>query len=415
MKPSMYSHRCVEFEDCAAMSAAAVQSMDDNSVFRATKVIIKSNNALKGLAGSVLIRQRDAIINGHEPLAISSSEVPPYCTDDGLSVPWTERPLRPAQLRDMDRNAAHLLETIGLRPSALAEIGLVVCGGCLVESTLVDSPLDREHAQFLLEKTGFDIDLFVTGDVPYKGSVMAYARALEAHVSEHQDYMSCDMTRRGFCVDVMVNYIDATSVKMQIIDLGVPASPIQIVSSFDISVTKMFWCATTARIMMTEDAAYSLANSVILYDRRFVEDLRYPQRLRKYVDRTGFGLVLDDLGVACARVAYHVAQRLVRAVASAPMCDILSSWLEELGTSDTSVLVQSMLGQHIGKGSCRGYGSKKRVPECCPLTGVCGRFGVRQVARRGDALTELHAMYLLSKATRNLALYLSPPVGLVQE
>lgn len=407
----MYSQKNLDFEDCGAMVAAVVGCMDEPTVFRAMRVSIHKNAALRGLAARVLARQRDAMVNRHEPTAVGSSEIALYTDVDVATVPWSTQPVRPARSRDMDRNAASFLESVGIRPAALADIGLVVCGGSLVECALADSPPDRDFADSMRQSTGFDIDMFITCDVPYKGNVMAYATGLEAHVRECPDVRDVQVRRRGFCVDVFVYYAGMRCVKMQIVDLGVQASPLEVVSSFDISVTKMFFCPTTFRIMMTEDAAYSLANGAIPYDRRYVEDPRYPQRLRKYVDRTGYALVLDDLGTASARVAQHVADRVVHVLESAKtqekkyrLCDALCSWLEELGVSDTSVLAMSLLGRHIGKGSCMGYGTKKRVPDCPQLTGTCGRFGLRQVARRGDPLTELHAMFLLGKVLRLLSM-----------
>jgi hypothetical protein len=406
----MYSKRIVDFEDCEAMATAVVRCIDEPTVFKAMHVCIKKNAALRGLACRVLSRQRDDMINGHEPATVGSSEIAMYTDVDVVAVPWCAKSARPVRSRDMDRNAAHFFESIAIRPAALADAGLVVCGGCLVECSLAESPPDREYADHMRELTGFDVDMFITGDVPYKGCVMAYAEELEAHVRESPVVRGVEVHRRGFCVDVMVYYSDMRCVKMQIVDLGVQASPMQIVSSFDISVAKMYFCPTTSRIMMTEDAAYSLANGAIPYDRRYVEDPRYPQRLRKYVDRTGYALVLDDIGAASARVSKHVADRVIGVLDSAAaekkfhLCEVLCSWLEELGVSDTNVLTMSLLGRHIGKGSCMGYGTKKRVPDCPQLTGTCGRFGLRQVARRGDPLTELHAMFLLSKVLRSLLL-----------
>lgn len=406
----MYSKRNVCFDDCAAMADEVLRCVDDATIFRAAQVSIKKNAALRGLPSRVLARQRDAMINGYEPSAIGSSEVAMYTDPDVVAAPWSVKSTRRVRPREMDRNACVFLESVGIRPAALAAIGLVVCGGSLVECALSERPLDREYADEMRVASGFDIDLFITGDVPYKGYIMAYADELGSHVRENPEVRDVEVYRRGFCVDVMVYYSDARCVKMQIVDLGLQASPLQIVSSFDISVAKMYFCPDTSRIVMTEDAAYSLANSVILYDRRYVEDPRYPHRLRKYVDRTGYGLVLDDLGAASARVALHVTDRVIGHLDSADLekrhtlCANLCSWMEELGVSDTSVLALSLLGPRIGKGSCMGYGTKKRVPDCQQLTGTCGRFGLRQVARRGDPLTELHAMFLLSKVLRSLLL-----------
>jgi hypothetical protein len=400
----MYSNRVVEFEDCGAMLAMATRHVDDHAVFKACQVVVRKNVALRGLCSRVLSRQRDAMINGHEPVGVGSSEIAMYEDADCAVEPWvSDVVVRRVRTRDMDRAAALFLESIGVRPAELAGVGLVVCGGCLVECALAGS-LDRRDAHDMREQTGFDVDMFVTDGSPYKGGPMAYANELESHVRRHPDVRDVELCRRGFCVDVMVHYDDMTCVKMQIVDLGVPASPMQIVSSFDISVAKMFFCPSTARVRMTEDAAYSFANNAIPYDRRYVEDPRYPQRLRKYVDRTGYGLVLDDLGLASARFAKHATRRALCSLTSARNREALCSWLEELGVSDTSVLTMSLLGRHVGKGSCRGYGTKKRVPDCVPVTGTCGRFGLRQVARRGDPLTELHAMFLLSKVLRSLQL-----------
>lgn len=398
----MYSKRVVEFEDCDAMLVSAIRHVGDHAVFKACQVVVRKNTALRGLCARVLSRQRDAMINGQEPMGVGSSEIAMYGDVDCAAEPWSDVVLRRVRTRDMDRTAALFLESIGVRPAELAVVGLVVCGGCLVECSL--GALDRRDAHDMREESGFDVDMFVTNEVPYKGGPMAYAHELESHVRRHPDVRDVELFRRGFCVDVMVHYNDMTCVKMQIVDLGVPASPMQIVSSFDISVAKMYFCPSTARIRMTEDAAYSFANSSIPYDRRYVEDPRYPQRLRKYVDRTGYGLVLDDLGLASARFAKHASRRALASAGTPELCETLCSWLEELGVSDTSVLTMSLLGQHIGKGSCRGYGTKKRVLDCPQITGTCGRFGLRQVARRGDPLIELHAMFLLSKVLRSLQL-----------
>lgn len=403
-----YSARIVTFDDCEAMLAAATRHVDDHAVFKACQVVVKKNAALKGLSSRVVARQRDAMINGHEPMGVGSSEIAMYEDADCRAEPWTDFAARHVRTRDMDRTATAFLESIGVRPVELAAVGLVVCGGCLVECALAHGAFDRADAHDMREEYGFDVDLFVTSGsptsagVPYKGSVMAYASALESHVREDPDVVNVELLRRGFCVDVMVHYNDATCVKMQIVDLGVPASPMQIVSSFDISIAKLYFCPTTSRLRMTEDAAYSYANKAILYDRRYVEDPRYPQRLRKYVDRTGYGLVLDDLGLASARFAKGASQRALGNLTTERAREALCSWLEELGVSDTSVLTMSILGRHVGKGSCRGYGTKKRVPDCLQVTGTCGRFGLRQVARRGDPLVELHAMFLLSKILRSL-------------
>ena len=407
----MYSKRNVCFDDCAAMADAVLRCVDDAAVFRAAQVAITKNSALRGPSSRVLTRQRDAMINGYEPLAVGSSEIAMYYDPDAVAFPWSVKSTRAVRPRDMDRNAAVFLESVGIHPTALAAIGLVVCGGSLVESALSVRPLDREYADEMRQSTGFDIDLFITDAVPYKGGIMAYADELVSHVRESPDVRDVELHRRGFCADVMVYYADLRCVKMQIVDLGIQASALQIVSSFDISVAKMYFCPETRRIVMTEDAAYSFANGAIMYDRRYVEDPRYPHRLGKYVDRTGYALVLDDLGAASAKVAMHVADRVMGVLDSAEslekrdaFCENLCSWLEELGVSDTSVMAMSLLGPRIGKGSCMGYGTKKRVPDCPQLTGTCGRFGLRQVARRGDPLTELHAMFMLSKVLRSLLL-----------
>lgn len=410
-KLKMYSKRIVKFDDCEAMEAAVVSCVNEPTVFKAVQVCIKKNNEIRGLAARILSRQRDAMINGHQPISICSSDVDNYTEADVVKVHWSVNSARPFRARDIDRNATLFLESIGIRPAALAGIGLVVCGGSLVECALEERPPDRDYADIMREQTGFDVDMFITSTVPYMGCVMAYAEELVEHVRQSPEVVDVEIIRRGFCVDVMVYYADTRCVKMQIVDLGVQASPLEIVSSFDISVTKMYYCPMMSRVVMTEDAAYSLANAAIPYDRRYVQDARYPQRLRKYLDRTGYALVLDDLGMASARVSQYISNRVVGVLGSAMtndkkcyLCEVLCSWLEELGVSDTSVLTMSLLGQHIGKGSCMGYGTKKRVPDCPQLTGTCGRFGLRQIAMQGDPLTELYAMFLLSKVLRSLLL-----------
>jgi hypothetical protein len=409
--PPIFERKKVCFLDPEDMAAAVKEDLATPSMFLVKKAYMVSSKGAHPMVSAVLSRQRDSMINNVESRRVDSSSVDSYiCEDIRAHALLPEMLRRQIFSRAMDRNARELFVDLGLCPARLAEIGVVCCGGSMLESALRPSPLTRADVGLMRQESGFDIDLFVAGDVPYRGSVDAYVDLLVSHVHEDRRVLRVQTSSRGFCTDVLVGYDDDVVVNLQVIDVGVDASPMTLIGSFDLAPCKMYFCASSNRIVMTEDAALSMANGVIPYDRRFMDDPRYPARLRKYCLRTGFGLHLDAMASAVMSVVEVIGADLTAEFHKrAPehrsgLCDAVGSWLEEMPVSDASVFASVGLGELGGRCSRRGYSCKRRV-QYPALTGGCGRFNLRQMGSKAHPIVELHGLFVLKKmleATRPL-------------
>lgn len=360
----------------------------------------------------VLVKQRNAVANNYEPVSVLASNVGDYVYDakNAFDLVSDPTPLRVFSRRALDSNVRAMLADLCLDARRLDAMGLVLCGGSVLESALRTSPLKREDVSFMGEQTGFDIDLFVCDSVPYMGSLSSYRDALTQELLSSEHVVSCISEVSGFCCTLHVRYVTGESVKMQIVDLGVEASPMSIAASFDVAPSRMFFCSHRNCVVMTEDAALSLANGVIPYDRRFIHDPRYPSRLVKYVRRTGFALVLpDDAAMAAFRIVQETKNRVLAAI---DRCSVhrgkdiirnLGAWMSEMSICDTTVLAIAhvLIDQH-GNTNKRGYGSTPRLEGCRPITGGVGRQGLQLLGRRSDPVVELHAAFMLFRIVHNV-------------
>ena len=376
-------------------------SLDD--VFRLQQVHVANWGGAGSRISAVAQEQRDVVINGYEPERVHSGGIDAYASEVHYAVaPLCETKTVHARL--MDRNAAAMFRNLRLDPAALAEIGLVVAGGCLLECAVRPRPLTRVDIEQMEADTGFDIDMFVTDAVPHRGDVDKYAHELFTTMIVDPEVTSVVSSGSGFCRNLAVTYTCGRTAKLQIVDIGVPASAPSIAASFDIPASKLWYCSRSRRVCMTPDAALSLKNRVVQFDRRFIQDPRLPYRLNKYLFRTGFSLATDEMGVAVHSVVLAVGARIRRALslihardAALHARDCIASWQEEMPASDTATIAATYLFTDIvGRCSSHGYGKKRRVG-CQPLTGTCGRFNIRPLGVRGDALVELHGMFLLLK------------------
>lgn len=368
--------------------------------FQVETVAVLSSPGLDPALEAVMGRQRLALLNATEGVRVHSHGVREY--EARAATPgWSglSGPPREVHMELLDANVRRTLAELRLDPTALAEMGLVVCGGLVLESAMSAGHLTRVEVSRRGDEQGFDVDLFVTSCVPHKGCIENYAAELVEHLRGDADVAGVELGRRGFCMDADVRYVDGSVVKMQIVDLGVPASAMAIVGSFDVAPARMYYCASAGKVVMTEDAAYAMCNRVIPFDRRFVEDPRYPSRIRKYCARTGFPLALDRMGAAAARFAEGFAARTRRLVATPGAMDAAASMMEDLPACDASVLAIAAVS--VGRGSPRGYATKRRTA-VAPIIGSCGRFNLKPLGAPQAPICEFYAMFLLNRIVSSL-------------
>jgi hypothetical protein len=192
--------------------------------------------------------------------------------------------------------------------------------------------------------------------------------------------------------------------------LGVQCGPVELVQSFDLSCCRLFLDNETATVQATEDCAYCLANRVIIYDRRFRGDSRYPARLLKYAKRTGFPIAVDAAASAVFdfvrefgdQLAYLIGSRCLSTTRDINVA--LQSWFAEMPMSDVTVFATAsiLLPRIQNVPVSAGYTSARRV-ECSPITGTCGRPNLDTLARPQCELSEMYAMFMLHNIERQLS------------
>lgn len=405
MSKHFFEHRAALFGTPLEMAAAALHFLETRAsagdafgIEKAGYGAVQSDVALQ----QVMARQRAAVANGHDSLRVSAHEAQDYAVTPAFSSPPGPGP-RAWFPHALDRNVAALLSAVRVSPEFLAATGLVLAGGALLEAGLRPAPLGLADVHAMCAATGFDLDFFVTDGAPFRGSVCVYRDALVRHLRGSGGVLDVASVRRGFACELSVAYAGGHVVKMQVVDLGVAASPMALVQSFDIAAAKQYYCATTRRVVMTEDAALSLASGVLPYDRRFIGDPRYAARLAKYLRRTGFALALPDAAAKAAlHVVLHVRARLHQELARSPAdaralaVQHMGSWISEMSVCDTATFAASHVLLELGGATNqRGYGSTPRIGGCAPISGGIGRQGLALMGARPDAVTELFGVFQL--------------------
>jgi hypothetical protein len=398
------------------MAASAIGYFHDGSspgdTFAVERVTLVSNRGDAALR-SVMTRQRNAVANGYETRKVYVDDVSDYEMTP-RHVVQSPREVKRFHPRSLDMNVRQLLDALCLDAVALREAGLVLCGGSILESALRDTPLTLAQVSAMGDETGFDIDFFVTNDAAYMGYMGNYATALARMLGASGHVMNLETKNRGFACDVFVEYKCGAVVKMQIVDLGVAASPMALVQSFDVSPAKMYFCAGSNRVVMTEDAAMALVNGVVPYDRRFIGDPRYASRLAKYLGRTGFSLALPDSAAMASLEVVRAFEAKV-GVSTASCTDIrrdlvaqrLGSWISEMDTSDvtTFATVHVLIERFGGATNKRGYGNTPRHDDFRPITGGIGRQGLSLLGPRTDPVVELFGFFQLFRMAHEIAVF----------
>lgn len=409
------------FSSPQEMAAAAIGYFNDGSgpgdTFSVERVTVVSNKGDATLR-SVMTRQRNAVANGYETAEMHSDDI----CDNELNlrhvVEGSDVARKHFHARSLDSNVRELLRALCLDPVELRAAGLVLCGGSVLESALRDTPLTLAQVSAMGVDTGFDIDFFVTNDVPYRGSMSAYTMAIIRMLRASGYVIDIQTKSRGFACDVLVDYKCGAAIKMQIVDLGVAASPMALVQSFDVSPAKMYFCAGSNRVVMTEDAALALANGAIPYDRRFIGDPRYASRLAKYLRRTGFSLALpDSAAMASMEVVRAIGVKIDETTDGCTdvrrdlVAQRLGSWISEMDTSDvtTFAAVKVLIERFGGATNKRGYGNTPRFDDFRPITGGIGRQGLSLLGPRTDPVVELFGFFQLFRISHEISVFCGWP------
>jgi len=318
------------------------------------------------------------------------------------------------------------LQALDCPLSLLTQLGVTLCGGALfaaLKSRDVLTPGDF-HA------SGVDLDLFVTSSHMSRAERVS---AVREHVSHSDVILYVQHTANGFTDDFVFGYQNPDApvrtrnlgwarlrgnyapspldlkVKVQIVSPGLLVSGPEVLQSFDISVCKLMLCNATARLLMTEDAAFCFEHRVLLYLRGMSGDPRYPQRFVKYKKRLpGFDVAVDAAAECAATFAARLLDSL-RLKIGTTRCDackrainkLLTTWSKELPPCDTTVFVSVMLElEYASPPLANTYAAVQEEDvqiDVRPLTGLCGRANVSALGLQADPLTDLYAMYLAIK------------------
>lgn len=346
---------------------------------------------------------RTAVINGTLAPTVRATEAGTYASKDRPAVISLQDGVPAAiHFAGVDERIARMLRSVGLDHGWLSKHGLTLCGGSLLMALLSSHDMDRKF----ISEHGFDLDLFVTGTASMEIAIIA--EKLANYLDAHPSVAWVDAKRLGFCMDITVTYTDATKVKVQVVDLGVQCGPVELIQTFDLSCCRLFFDNETATVKATEDCAYCLANKVIIYDRRFRGDSRYPARLLKYAERTGFPIAVDASAAAVFDFVREFGEQLAFLIGSRCLSTTrkinvaLQSWFAEMPMSDVTVFATARILLPRIQNVTVGYTNKQRV-DCPPITGTCGRPNLDTLARPQCELSEMYAMFLLHKIEKELS------------
>ena len=377
------------------------KSMD----FNVQRVAVLRHPSQPDDLASIMASARAAVINRTDAPTVRVTEAGAYAAEDRpVVVSLQDGAPAAIHFAGVDERVARMLQSVGLDHGWLSTHGLTLCGGSLLMALLSDRAMDRKF----ISDHGFDLDLFITGAASTELAVVA--EKLVNYLDDNPSVAWVDAKRLGFCMDITVTYTDATKVKVQVVDLGVQCGPVELVQTFDLSCCRLFLDNETATVKATEDCAYCLANKVIIYDRRFRGDSRYPARLLKYAKRTGFPIAVDAAAAAVFEFVREFGDQLTFLIGSrcpSTMREInaaLQSWFAELPMSDVTVFATTciLLPRIQNVPASVGYTNQQRV-DCPPITGTCGRPNLDTLARPQCELSEMYAMFMLHKIERQLS------------
>ena len=360
--------------------------------------------------------QRKCFINRLFCDQVYSDGILGFANDSNAAVSRVVLPGTPAEQCDIypvgvDLRVKQMLQSLGIYGSDLIALGLTLCGGSLL---MAMTNSDYITPTFIASK-GFDIDLFVTTTTSNE-VVSSFRKLLLARSAR-----TATSKKRGFCTDFTVTYgPDNAVVKIQIVDLGVRCSPLELVQSFDIACCRIYFDNAAERVVLTEDAAYSFANKVIPFERRFMGDHRYAQRVLKYCRRTGFLLATDPLTHALARFVQEITERMIFMIGTeredecmARVLKAFNMWTSEMPSSDVALLTRATLLLPLNaslNATERNYpGAMKTalVPHVRHLTGGCGRPHLDIIDRAPSLLAEMHGLFMLIQMEAELAALLT--------